>query len=193
MNIDIDIIKANAAQVGQNKAALDAAIDEERTAEAAVLAAAIEAARPAWNAISCRLTKRQFNTSGRNGLHPASETEYHLARGCILINEYIKDEGTSGDSGTFHGSLLVLTAAGQLAVLNRTGHWSNWQGASNEWTSEFSIYKDARAAMDDWELDEALTGLAAALTKQLGGRAPDKAKAARERAERLSAIARLVK
>jgi len=167
-----------------------AAIAKERDAETAVLERAIAAAKPALRALASRIRKRDYQTGGRDGLHPVSEHEDHDERGVVLIDRWGRRSDSTGNRGSFTGRRLYLLSDGQLAVVEREGSWSHWQGEAAEYETTLSILTP-REAMDVWDLEEALEGLAAALAEQ-AGREKSTA-AAKERAERLAALAKLAK
>lgn len=183
----IENIAALAAQVGGEYDEQQAAIVAERDAEAEVLAAAIDAARPALKAICSQVKVSHRSTNGRNGCHPVHRYGCHAQDGLVLMDGYDQDGDSSSNRGSYSGDRLVLLVDGTLAVFERTGTWSHWQSEWSQW--EATVRPIAvREAMDTYDLDPCLTAISEALAGQIGKR---DAKAARERAERLAAMARL--
>lgn len=180
-----DTAPAVAAEYDEHQAAIAA----ERDAEAKVLETAIEAARPALRAISDRIRSSYYHTGGRNGCNPVKRITYHAERGVLLCDDYTQPKDETGNRGSYEGSGLYLLTDGRLAVVARDGSWSQWQGEPHSYEQTLTVVTP-REAMDEWKLDEALEALAEALEKQRGKR---DSKAARERAERLAALATLSK
>lgn len=188
----INQITEAAPLVATARGELDAAIDAERTAEAEVLARAIELARPALRALVSRIVRESYETAGRNGCNPVSRTEYHDERGLVLVDGYETCKDASGNRGSISGCRLYLLSDGTLAEATREGSFSHWQGEADSWTSTLAP-KTVRDAMNEYALDDCLTALRDALVKQRDGKANDRAKAARERAAQLEALVTLAK
>lgn len=168
-----------------------AAIDSERDAETAVLEAVIAAARPALKAISYRI-KVGNRMWWPNNVQAAEADEYHSVRGIRIAGSGPSRDFPQSDSGEYEGTALYLMSDGTLAQLTYTGTWSRWQGASQEWTASIRPVTP-RQAMNRWDLGDCVESLRAALQKQLDGGAKKQTQAAKERAERLTAIAQLIK
>lgn len=181
-----------APQAAATQAELDAAIKAERDAEAAVLARAIELARPALRSICYRL-KSLHRISGIATDRWREVVDHHPLPGLHLDGDSKADRDAPRDNnGVYEGRGLYLLADGTLAVREWSGSWSRWQGATDEEETTLEPVS-ARDAMDEWDLGDCLESLRDALRKVADGKAPERAKAARERAERLAAVAALVK
>jgi hypothetical protein len=182
-------IETDAPRVAAEYDAHKAAIDAEREAEAAVLERAIAAARPALRAIAGVITQTYYSTSGRNGLNPVKRDAHFDERGLCIGDEYTRENDESGNRGTLGGERLYLLTDGRLAVVERDGTWSCWQGEPDQYEATMA-FVSLREAMADWDLDGALQAIAEALGKQARAKATA---AAQERAARLAALAQLAK
>ncbi len=183
-------IGAKAVQVAAQAENLEASIDEDRTAEAVVLEIAIEAARPALRAI-CRpmLMVERYATPHVGKHHRA----FHAVKGLHLDGDpHARLDHAEASSGAFEGVGLVLLETGELSTRCFAGTWSKEVGATNECTSHVCTIS-AREAMNDWALDRCLSSIVGALEAHLTGKGPDRARKARQRAERLRALAILAR
>jgi hypothetical protein len=178
--------------VAASHAELDAAIDLERAAEAALLERAISVAKPALRALAKRIVRSSYKTAGRNGCDYVARTEYHDEIGVCLDDRYDRETDSAGDRGSFCGTRLYLLRDGRLAETERTGSWSQWQGAADEWETTIRILTPRDVMDRAYELYACLSALRDALAKHAAGSAGKRSKAARARAERLSALVTLV-
>jgi hypothetical protein len=185
----ISALAPDAARINAEHAA---AIDAERTAEAQVLEAAIAHAKPALRAVcgKVRVYERHYWV---NSVQTETDTTDHEVPGLLLAgNGTAQEDHPRSNGGAYEGCGLWLLRDGTLAELTYAGHWSRWQGSASEWTADLARVTP-REAMDSWELAECLGALKTALERVVNGKAPEKTKAARERAEKLAALAALVK
>jgi hypothetical protein len=189
---DLATIEKLAPQVAEQSAELESAIDAERSAEAAVLERAITLAKPALKAVCSRVVRKDHDTSGRDGCHRVEIVEHFDRQGIALYTGIKRVRDETGNSGHYLGDKLVLWADGTLSRLEASGSWSLWQGSWDRLDYEERPVTP-REAMDEYELSGLLESLAGSLRQQLTGKAPEKAKAARARAEKLDAILELVK
>jgi hypothetical protein len=189
---DITGIAATAAQVAAQHGELESAIDAERYAEAAILERAIAAAKPALRAICSALRSRDTTTGLADPDKQRREYETHAERGLRLDGDAKAErEQSRADSGTYGGSALYLLDDGTLAERTWSGRWTRWQGGTDETLSTLRPVTP-REAMDSWDLDDCIESLRAALEGQLTGKSPERAKAARARAEKLTAVGKLI-
>lgn len=188
--MEITEIAKLAQAAAANHEALTSALNDEREAEAAVLTAAIDAAKPALGAVCSRIKKHVASTDGNNGCNPVKRIEYYEHRGLELVDDIYRRGDSSGNRGVYGGTRLYLLATGELAVATASGDWSRWQGEWDTLDIEFKAVTP-REAMDTFELKECLESLSKALREQAEGKAPERAKAAKARAEKLRAMATL--
>lgn len=190
---DINQITETATKAAANAAELESAIDAERSAEADVLTAAIEAARPALRAICSRMVSRDTDFHIADVNKARSVVEYHAERGLHLAGAANgeRDQPRDNDGG-YEGEGLFLLSDGSLARRTWSGAWSKWQGATDDLRSTLAPIT-VREAMDEWDLDDCLKNLHEALSKAADGKAPERAAKARERADRLRALLTLSK
>lgn len=168
---------------------MTAAIVSERDAEGEVLTKVIEKVKPALRAICGRvvLNERTFwvnvlieRETGKTmrGLHlDGSESE--------------EEDYPRGNQGNYEGCGLFLRDDGQLVEVTWTGHWTRWQGRSSAFEAEVTVVTP-REAMDDWKLSACVESIAKALEQVNTGNAKVVTQKARERAEKLAAVAKLL-
>jgi len=184
-------IQSVATQVAAQYTETQAAFAAERDAEAALLTAAITAARPALRAISSRILE-QSTTTGLATDRQREHTSYRSERGLLLAGVSRPQRDAQRDnSGSYEGCALYLLTDGTLACVVWSGHWSRWQGSSDEQESRLTALTP-REAMDTWDCADVITEIHDALAKQLAGKAAEKATAARARAAKLQAILALL-
>jgi hypothetical protein len=191
--MEIKRIEELAGMVAEQHADMRAAYGAERAAEAAVLEAALAAARPALRALVGRIV-REERTVWHDNAYTSTERDYHEERGVAVAGSGPERLHPRDTDGRWAGHTLYLLEDGRLAQVAWGGTWTKWQGCGSTLTGELRIYESVLACIEDgWDAEEAVAGLAEALERQAAGRAPERAKAARERAERLAAVARLLK
>lgn len=190
--LDVNKFAEDAAVVAALAEDYAQAIRDERAAEAAVLDSVIASVKPALRALSSRMISSSYETSGRNGCNPVSRTEYHAPRGFVLVDDYDRDRDETGNRGQLGGTRLVVLTDGSLAVLERTGHFSHWQGEADTWESTLTPVT-AVEAMDVYKLDDCLSSIRTGLDKQLAGNASTASLSARERTDKLRAVTALLK
>mgnify|MGYP001240549871 CR=1 FL=1 len=175
--------------VAEQHGTMQAAIDDERDAEKELLEKLVEAVRPALKALSSRL-KSMETTFWPTSVEIATEKTYHPERGVILDgNGPFRDHPRAND-GRIGGTDLVLLDDGTFARLDWTGTWTRWQGRTSEETSTLTRLSLADV-VETWDVDEIAATLSERLEAQLAGRSGKTTASARERAERLRAVARL--
>jgi hypothetical protein len=177
-----------APTVGAEYDAEQAAISAERDAEAAILDRAIEIARPALKAASNKIqTSWSSNDLVKSTYLPVAgicvdDDKPGAARNGRWVN------GQDQTDGPYEGADLFLGADGVFYLLRYSGNWTLWQGRSSSWEADVTT-RTTREVMDSWKLDEVLGYIAKAIEAQAGKR---DSKAARERADKLAAILKLI-
>jgi hypothetical protein len=160
-------------------------------AEALILERALAAAKPGLKAIVSRIRSAE-RTAWHDNAYTSSEYDHAEKRGVRVAGVKGPQQIHPRDnSGQYEGEALFVMEDGSLAEGSYSGSWTRWQGQGSGWQMKL-VSLSAVEAMEGWELPEVLEGLAQALDAQLGKRA-EPAKAARERAEKLAAIAKLAK
>jgi hypothetical protein len=191
MNIEISKIENLAQTVASEFSASQAAHAAAELAEGELLRDIIAAMKPAIPALSNKIVKHSYETGGQNGCNPVSRKEHHSERGFLLVDGYERTRDATGNRGDLAGSRLFLLIDGRLAEVTREGSFSVWQGEADEWESTLEILA-ADVVAERYDIEEILATIAEALTKAVGSREKATAKAI-ERAERVSAISRLVR
>jgi hypothetical protein len=191
MNIEISKIENLAQTVASEFSASQAAHAAAELAEGGLLRDVIAAMKPAITALSNKIVKYSHETGGRNGCNPVSRKEHHRERGFLIFDGYGRIGDVTGNRGAFSGSRLYLLTDGRLAEVTRKGSFSHWQGEYDEWNSKLEILA-ADIVAERYDIEEIIATIGEALTKAVGSREKATAKAI-ERAERVSAISRLVR
>jgi hypothetical protein len=182
-------LAVKAADIQHN---LDDAIASSTNAEIAAIEAVIAKVKPALKSIAGRM-KIHYHSWWVGNTHTDEEVEYYSVKGVKLVNghEYHKD--STGNSGDVVGTNVYLLVDGSLAKFEYSGHWSYWQGSSDEWEAEvtgISIEEYVR----DWggKLEDVVSILEEKFKGVIKGKAPEKTKTNLERAKKLNAIKELL-
>jgi hypothetical protein len=190
--VEIKKVEELARQVAEQHADMRAAFAEERAAAAKVLEAAIAAARPALRALVGRIV-REERTRWHDNAYTSTERDYHEERGVLIAGTMAEQAHPRDTDGRYTGEALYLLDNGQLAQVEWGGTWTKWQGRGSTMTGTLRVYESPLACVEDgWDAEELVNGLVDALERQASGRAPERAAKARERAERLRAVAKLL-
>ncbi|MBP7675745.1 MAG: hypothetical protein KBB14_05435, partial [Thermoanaerobaculia bacterium] len=86
---------------------------------------------------------------------------------------------------------LVLLGDGTFARLDWSGHWSKWQGEEDLEASTLTRVS-LRDVVETWDVDEIAATLSERLEAQATGRASKTTASARQRTEKLRAVAALL-
>ncbi len=177
------------AVAGQH-GALQSAIEDERGAEAQLLEKTVDAVRPALRALSSRL-KASERTFWPDRVSTATEKSYHAERGILVDGDGPTQDHPRANEGSISGQDLVLLDDGTFAVLDWSGSWSRWQGAPSSMQSALTPIT-ARDVVENYDAENIAQNLVDRLEAQVNGKATKTTAAARERAERLRAVASLL-
>ena len=177
--------------VAEQHATMEAAFEEERAAEEELLEKVVDAVRPALRALSSRL-KATERTWWPTSVETATEKTYHAERGVYVAGNGPERDFPRANDGTVVGSDLVLLEDGTFARLDWTGTWTRWQGRTSEETSTLTRLSYAQV-VSDFDVDEIAARLHELLEQHLAGRATKTTASARDRAEKLRAVAALMK
>jgi len=201
----VSIIETAAPTVAGNLTAHEEAIAEERAAAAALLARVVDLARPGRRAVSSRpLICEDWEERDEEGYRlddAEPRTERADWAGLYLGEGRPGPErvdrwrnGQEQTRGTWGGTDLFLLPDGTFRTLTYSGTWSRWQGASSPWIAEEEEPEIEEIVAAKWapSLSQIVKTLAAALTKEAEGGRVKATKAARDRAERLRALAALL-
>lgn len=191
MNDTVSNLDTLARSVAEQHCTMQAAIEDERAAEKQLLEKLVDAVRPALKAI-CNRIKASERTWWPTSVETATEKKYHPERGLFLDGTGPERDFPRANDGLVSGRDLLLLDDASFAVLDWTGTWSRWQGRTSEETSTLTRLTLADV-VDEWDVDEIAATLSERLEAQLAGRAGKTTASARERAERLRAVAALVK
>lgn len=167
------------------------AIEKERDAEAQVLAAAIETARPALWAITYKI-KSSERTFWPDSVRTETEYETYQHDGLRLAGSGPTRDYPTANAGTYKGRALYLLEDGTLVKVVYGGDWSKWQGSSSGWDTQFTPIT-CREAMDKWKLEECIQSISEALDKQLKSKRDEATTEAKARTAKLLALTELLK
>lgn len=193
-DVNLSEIQSLAAKVAAQHEELTAANAAEESAQVQLLDAVVSAARPALRALSSQI-KIRWHSWWIGTTHTNDESEYAEVRGLVVDEE--KADPSRGqptrdeNRGTFGSYNLFLAADGRWLRVDYEGQWSRWQGEGTEWTATVSEL-DTAAVVEQFDVDVLVGRIADALKQQAEGKATERAKAARERAERVAAVTRLL-
>lgn len=176
--------------VAEQHATMEAAFEEERHAEEELLEKLVDAVRPALRALSSRL-KASERTWWPTSAETTTDKTYHPERGVYVSGNGPERDFPRANDGSVVGSDLVLLDDGTFARLDWSGTWTRWQGRTSEETSTWTRLTLADVVAE-WDVDEVAATLAERLEAQLAGRAAKTTASARERTEKLRAVAALL-
>lgn len=195
--VDLNQLASQCAQATDIQQSVDNAHAVERAAAVIALKAIIDKVKPGLRSIA-----KQIKTSERvywiGNTYTDSKEKFHAMRGIYLgegkpgpVRKSSGDQNRGGHSGA---DTFLLTD-GTLLEVQYDGRWSNWQGEDSEFTStqEFLTVEEAIASdQSDIQPENVAKLLADLFSRVINGNGPDRSKAATERAERLTAIAKLM-
>ena len=184
-------LATTAATVAKDHQAFTEALATQNQAEAALLKRIIDTVKPALRALASRIVKLDRSTSGQNGCNPVEQKEWFEERGVCIVDAFDREKDATGNEGTFGGSRLFLLDDGRLAEVDRTGTWSQWQGAWSGYEATLTIV-DVGTAQRHYHLTDMIEALNTKLAEQVKGEKAKRTKAAHARAEKLAAVASLV-
>lgn len=183
-------LSALAEDVAARDAALQVAIETEHDAAAELLRRVLATVKPALRAIASRPVIR-YRVWWPDSVSTADETTRATWAGRRVSGDGVEEDHPRANEGSYEGSSLYLRADGEFVRLSYSGSWSRWQGASSEWSADeatLSIEEVARR----YKVADIVEGLTDALERYVKGHAMDRAKQARERADKLRAVAQLI-
>lgn len=183
-NLRLSQLNAQARGIGAAKDASDAAHADKTTASTELLAAVVEAIRPALRAMSSRIVvKRTMTKEGK--------TEDFLGEpGVYLASLGPKPgPGPTPTAGSWQGTDVFLCREGSFAMLSYDGDYdrdgvSKWEAAVVELV--------ARDVVDMFPLPVVLDAITRAMAEQAGPGTARRTQKIQEQAERLRALTKLV-
>lgn len=179
-----------ARTVADQHGTLAEAIADERDAEAALLAQIVESVRPALRALSSRL-KASERTFWPDNAAPATEKTYHPERGVLVDGDGPTRDHPRANEGAIVGTDLALLDDGTFAVLDWSGTWSRWQGATSFMQSALTRVS-LRDVVENYNAENIAMELRNHLEGQRGGKTPKTIAAAKARAEKLRSVSTLL-
>ncbi len=190
MNDTISTLDTLSRTVAEQHGALQTAIADEREAEAQLLEKIVDAVRPALKALSSRIraTERVF---WPDSVSTATEETWHAERAVPILVSGPQHDHPRADEGAIVGRDLVLLTDGTFARLDWSGNWTRWQGRTSAEESTLTRISTLDV-VQTWNVEDVATKLRVLLEAQVNGKAPKTAQAARDRAEKLRAVAQLL-
>jgi hypothetical protein len=172
-----------AAVLGEQISRQQEAVEEE---EASTLVAFLEKTKPVLPYIIEKVPVYYYHPGGQ-----FATAEKDFIEGVILVDEWRKAyNGPDDTRGTYAGEQLVLTGEGNLIVLTRKGHWSNWQGEPTSWEAE-SEEVTPLEAVRRFDFADIVQGLVDSLREAVK-RTEEQKKKLEERTARLAQFKKLV-
>lgn len=202
--------------VAEQHATMEAAFAEERAAEEDLLEKLVDAVRPALKALSSRIRHRRLGqTVGLGAAQPgySDEETFYLrdfmleedgwtdgevddqvgaaVRG-VLVAAGTDHETTGTGTRTETGQKLYLLADSRFAVATFRSQTTQWRGRRDVYEVERWRILSPAEVVADWELDQIAKEVCGKLQAQLNGKAGKTTASARQRAEKLRAVAALL-
>jgi hypothetical protein len=168
---------------------LDAAVEAELNAQVMVLERALKAVAPVRRAICGPIESEDVSwvgTSRESSVTYFPQRGLRLAGGSRMAGDY------DDTRGAYKGSALVLWADGTLGQLEYSGEWTKWMREANRLES-IAIPITTREALQQWNLEDLLASLTAALNEQAQRAGTAEKERAIARAARLAAVAALAR
>lgn len=192
---NLKAIRATAERVERDLGELDAAGAVLREASAALLAATVDAYRPALRALGS--TVGASSTTTTNAAGGMTSVEPFPWRGVWVGGDgptliARESAGPLMARGRHGGTRLILDTVGQFAELSYEGPWSNVPGEVSSWTASVSLLAPI-TVVERYNVNVVLDKLAAALAAQANGTSPERAVLLREKADRIQALVKLVR
>jgi hypothetical protein len=184
-------IRATAKTVAREKDDLDAAGRELRTEKAKLLESVIQALKPALPAMCSVVGLSQTYSQAGATTDPAGWRGLYLA-GDGPTGFEAAVVGKKADRGRYIGERLMLRQDGVLVLLTYDGPWSTVPGEVSSWRATERVMTSVEA-LGSYDIETLIGALQEALAAQAGGGSPRRAAALREKAERLKALATLVR
>jgi len=189
MNI-IEGIGPMAKNVGELAKAQNAAFNEKTIAETELLDAVIARTRPGLRAVSSRI-QSSYRTWWPDNTSPVEEQGYLEERGLRVNGDGAELDHPRANCGEYAGEDLYLLPDGAWLEVSYSGHWSCWQGAISEWTTETRSLT-TRDVAAKYPVVYIVRALEKALRKQVDGRRAKATERALQRAETLRAVTALL-
>lgn len=184
-------IAAGARDVAEAHNAYDEAWAEDREAHSELLAAIVNAVRPALAALASRISIALTRTAAGTTTEPAAFRGVYLVcdTGALGAPRMLP---SPGERGPYGGRCLCITMAGEFVELRYSGTWSKVKGEASSWTAVVER-KEPIAVAIEWDVQAILTRLADLLVEQQLGRKGQATQELLERADRIRAIAKLAR
>ena len=185
-------LTGKAGQVAQTAADSVTARAEQLDAEAELLSCVVERVRPAIGTLASRPVVASRTWWPERTCPTTDETRADWRGLCLTTPLGPVEDHPRANEGGYGGEDLFLLPDGSWRELSYSGSWSRWQGASSSWEAsprDLSI----RDVVREYRCQDLISRVAEALDRDLAGKREQAAKAARDRAEKLRALTRLLK
>lgn len=185
----LETIASLSPTIAAENAASEQAYVARIEAETALLERAVSLVLPALKGISTRPVVHNRCWWPTN-VETASRSTRAEWRGLLVAGDAEPERDCPrANDGESNGCGLYLRADGTWCELTHSGYWSNWQGASSEWTAKEKTLTSAQVAAE-YDAPDIIASIADALTAAKGKRTePTKKQLAR--AEQFRAIVAL--
>jgi hypothetical protein len=187
----IERIASTAERAGEQAARQEQAFSELESAEAALLDATVEAAKPGLRAVSSRIQigHRQWWPDG--SVCTNDEDQYLDGRGLRVEGGGPSEDNPTANDGAVVGEDLYLLEDGRWLGVTYEGSWTRWQGRSSGWTATTRELTSLEVA-SEWVAASVIQTISSALESQVSGKREKATRKALERAEQVRAVTTLL-
>jgi hypothetical protein len=140
--MDAKGLKDEAAARAAAQAQRDAEARAADQVEADAIAALVRLLKPVLPAVSEPILDYHAEWS-RGGSEHRENVSHVFDRGVVLVDGFTCGRGADVDRGPYYGWRLCLSCTGRLFEQQRSGEWSNRQGACSSWSAGYSPDGDA--------------------------------------------------
>ena len=192
-------LRAAAEKIAAEHADLEIAAADRRQAAAEVLERLLEAVRPACRALASRVAISCTESPAGTTTEPAAWRGLFLTgTGPKLVGRTaVEQPGYAREAwperGRHGGTRLLLRDDGKLVEMAYDGPWSNVPGEVSSWRASAAVLEPIEAVARGYHLDAIAEAIGTALDAQAGGASRERAAELRAKAERLRALAQIVR
>ena len=165
--MDAKDLNLEAAARAAAQAQLDAEAGRADQVEADAIAALVRLLKPMLPAASEPILDYHAEWNGDGSRHRES-VSHVFDRGVVLVDGFTSGRVADVDRGPYYGWRLCLSCAGRLFEQQRSGEWSNWEGACSSWSAGYSPDGDAAGSSQyrtpaevatEWDLGAIVEGV----------------------------------
>lgn len=194
MELNSAQLKSDVTVVVTEFDAAERAAEAELAAKSELLSNVIQLVKPALRAIGTKPQLSRRWVGRRDDVTRYTKRCVALSCDQPMVGPERDSDNYSDTRGGFEGQDLLLREDGAIVELTYTGSWSNWQGETSSWTATVKEYASVEEAMaDGWDNVELYVSCIVDAVAAAKGSREKSTKKAIERAEKLAALAALLK